>query len=660
MTLRARLFSLFAPLLVLTLLAVYGLSERLLLSRFDQQDNLRLQAEAHKAHALLLAHIHRTSSLLRSYAWWDGSYELLLGEGDRSRFLRRNLDPGQLANLDFDFMVLLDDRGQVVVEQWAPPDLLDMLPVGGERPRSIASLRRDILARSQRLGLLQHGGDAQFQSGQLLLVQGVPLLLTVSAVSNSQGSAEAIGSLLAGYFFDGARQENLQLRTLGDLRLLPPVAMDDDWQRLALPADTPLPQGWLSPRSLLDAQRQRIELQSANSLGEPELRLQLTGERINFRKGGEAIHFFLGLSLAIALAAALLVYIGLEFWVLRRLGRLNGEIAAIGDQARLPRVGNLGRDELGALSTGLNQMLERLEQSEARDRVVLDAIHDGYFEVDAEGRLQRFNRALERLLGYRDDQLLHRPFVELLADDEVERARQLFQQARDDASRDTFNARFRRGDGQTLDCEARVSAIRERGGALLGYRGILRDVSERMAYQRHLHDLAYRDPLTGLGNRKAFNEQLQHDLDQALSGNAGPLALLFIDLDHFKQVNDQFGHDAGDALLVAIAARLQHGLRQPGKLYRLGGDEFTLLLAGASAEAAQALGERLLASLGAPFDILGERIDFVTPSIGIALCPLHAGEAEALIKAADSAMYLAKRKRNQVVLYQPQASTAEP
>ncbi|ERI50730.1 hypothetical protein N878_25050, partial [Pseudomonas sp. EGD-AK9] len=198
------------------------------------------------------------------------------------------------------------------------------------------------------------------------------------------------------------------------------------------------------------------------------------------------------------------------------------------------------------------------------------------------------------------------------------------------------------------------------GGALLGYRGILRDVSERMAYQRHLHDLAYRDPLTGLGNRKAFNEQLQHDLDQALSGNAGPLALLFIDLDHFKQVNDQFGHDAGDALLVAIAARLQHGLRQPGKLYRLGGDEFTLLLAGASAEAAQALGERLLASLGAPFDILGERIDFVTPSIGIALCPLHAGEAEALIKAADSAMYLAKRKRNQVVLYQPQASTAEP
>ena len=121
MTLRTRLFSLFAPLLVLTLLAVYGLSERLLLSRFDQQDNLRLQAEAHKAHALLLAHIHRTSSLLRSYAWWDGSYELLLGEGDRSRFLRRNLDPGQLANLDFDFMVLLDDRGQVVVEQWAPP-----------------------------------------------------------------------------------------------------------------------------------------------------------------------------------------------------------------------------------------------------------------------------------------------------------------------------------------------------------------------------------------------------------------------------------------------------------------------------------------------------------------------------------------------------------
>jgi diguanylate cyclase (GGDEF)-like protein len=162
--------------------------------------------------------------------------------------------------------------------------------------------------------------------------------------------------------------------------------------------------------------------------------------------------------------------------------------------------------------------------------------------------------------------------------------------------------------------------------------------------------MAYRDPLTSLGNRKAFNEQLRTALEQAQRQDA-PLALLFIDLDRFKEVNDRFGHDLGDALLIAIAERLRGALRQPDHFYRLGGDEFTLLLSGEDAGNAMALAERLLRVLEPAFELNGQRIDFVTPSIGIALYPEHASQPEALIKAADSAMYQAKQQRNQVYLY---------
>lgn len=654
MTLRKRLFSLFVPLLLLTLLIVQVLSNKLLLSRFDMQDDMRLKEAAIKAHTILHNHIDQTTGLLHSYAWWDPSYELVQGRGDRSTYLRQNLDALQLANYDFDFMAMFDDTGKLVLEQWAPPDLLDMLPVGHDKPRSIRSLRNDIYSRSQRLKLLQHNGDPQYRSGQFLLIQGVPVLLVTSAISNSQGTADAVGTLLAGRFLDGQRLQMLNQQLPAKLRLLPAGGDPQDWR--SLPNDDSL-EAELSPRHLLDDDQQQIELLLNDSAGDPELRLQLTSQRINYRKGKEAIHFFLGVSFLIALAAAGLVYIGLEFWVLRRLERLNREVGNIGEQPRLPRVSSLGNDELGDLSSSLNQMLARLDQSEARDRAILESIQDGYFEVDINGQFTRVNPGMAQLLGYRLEELQGMNFTRLLEAERVEAAQSAFLLARDGSSLTSFNVQLRRADGSLGDFEGRISLIHALDGEFTGYRGILRDVSERAAQQRHLHDLAYRDALTGLGNRKAFHEQLQADIEQALHSGE-PLALFFIDLDHFKQVNDQYGHDAGDTLLCAIAARLQHGLRSPDRLYRLGGDEFTLLMPQASIGSASALGERLLASLSTPFEIIGSTIDFVTPSIGIAFCPLHALDNEALIKAADSAMYLAKRKRNQVVVFDPDKADA--
>jgi diguanylate cyclase (GGDEF)-like protein len=211
---------------------------------------------------------------------------------------------------------------------------------------------------------------------------------------------------------------------------------------------------------------------------------------------------------------------------------------------------------------------------------------------------------------------------------------------------------FKRGDGSHGHFEARLAAIYDTQGAIIGWRGIVRDTSEQMAYQNQLIDMAYRDPLTDLGNRKAFGEQLQSCLEQ-MQRKQQTLALLYLDLDRFKEVNDQFGHDIGDLLLQTIAERLRNSLRQPDWAYRLGGDEFTVLLPEADQQTALKLAERLISRLSQPFKHGEVLIDFVTPSIGVALYPEHAKYAEGLIKAADIAMYEAKEQRNRACVYQP-------
>lgn len=297
-------------------------------------------------------------------------------------------------------------------------------------------------------------------------------------------------------------------------------------------------------------------------------------------------------------------------------------------------------------------MFERFMQSESRDQLILDSINDGFFELDLHGKITTLNRALEQMLGYSRAEMLGRSYKEALAEEDIPRARSLVERVLQNSSDNQFAAPFKRRDGSVGHFETRLTLFHDRQGQIAGCRGILRDTSEQMAYQNKLIDMAYRDPLTGLGNRKAFSEELQRSLDLMLRQERS-LALLYIDLDRFKQVNDQYGHDIGDALLISIAQRLQSSLRQPDHVYRLGGDEFTVLLTDADPESAMKLAERLLRSLGQPF--IDDRlvIDFVTPSIGIALFPQHDKQAESLIKAADIAMYEAKQQRNRACLYTP-------
>ncbi|MFM2342702.1 MAG: hypothetical protein RLZZ592_2355 [Pseudomonadota bacterium] len=154
--------------------------------------------------------------------------------------------------------------------------------------------------------------------------------------------------------------------------------------------------------------------------------------------------------------------------------------------------------------------------------------------------------------------------------------------------------------------------------------------------------LSLQDPLTGLPNRREFGERLER-LEQLGRAGALPFALLCMDLDGFKRVNDEFGHEAGDRLLAETARRFRALLRSDDTVCRIGGDEFVVLLPGADPATAAAVAERLLQAVREPFDVGGGQLARVGLSVGIALCPRHGCEGAPLMRQADEALYCAKR-----------------
>jgi diguanylate cyclase (GGDEF)-like protein len=204
-----------------------------------------------------------------------------------------------------------------------------------------------------------------------------------------------------------------------------------------------------------------------------------------------------------------------------------------------------------------------------------------------------------------------------------------------------FSRRMR--DGQvryfSLSGEPRFAA----DGAFVGYRGVGRDITEVALAREHISSLAYHDALTGLANRTSLGPSLEQAVQRTRRRN-GRLAIVFIDLDGFKVVNDALGHDAGDALLVEVATRLRKHLRAGDFVARLGGDEFVVVLEDVQdAAPVETVARKLMAEITRPCRVAG-RDASVTASIGISLFPDDAADAAALMKHADTAMYVAKQK----------------
>ncbi|SBT08358.1 PAS domain S-box/diguanylate cyclase (GGDEF) domain-containing protein [Candidatus Propionivibrio aalborgensis] len=198
----------------------------------------------------------------------------------------------------------------------------------------------------------------------------------------------------------------------------------------------------------------------------------------------------------------------------------------------------------------------------------------------------------------------------------------------------------RRKDGNICPESATISQVRDSNGKVSHYVGIFSDISEDKANEAHIHRLAHFDALTGLPNRNLLAGRVSQALSMA-ERDGESLALVFLDLDRFKNVNDSLGHRVGDELLIQVAWRLQSTLRDEDTVSRLGGDEFVLVLPGASVDGAAHVAEKLLKTLSQPYRVEQHELT-ITPSLGIAMYPADGATYEALSMCADAAMYRAK------------------
>jgi diguanylate cyclase (GGDEF)-like protein/PAS domain S-box-containing protein len=324
---------------------------------------------------------------------------------------------------------------------------------------------------------------------------------------------------------------------------------------------------------------------------------------------------------------------------------------------------NLLRDpSVGGIVINSRDITERrqaeaaLRDSEARYRAVVEQAAEGIFLVDAETQcIGESNAACQRLLGYTAAELRGLSLTSIIAHPPASIVANA-QRSLGVPQLTIGERRYRRKDGTLIDVEVSATRLAPHGRSLLCV--VMRDISERKTYEAQLRHQAFHDALTELPNRALLLDRLEHALTRAARRH-DTLAVLLIDLDRFKVINDSLGHAAGDQLLVQVARRLRQCVRAEDTLARLGGDEFILLREElADSGDAVRVAERLAAALSAPFTIAGQEV-FVTASIGIAHNTPNHTAADDLLRDADSAMYRAKTGgKARYELFDPSMSAA--
>ncbi|WP_280546176.1 EAL domain-containing protein [Halomonas sp. 11-S5] len=316
-------------------------------------------------------------------------------------------------------------------------------------------------------------------------------------------------------------------------------------------------------------------------------------------------------------------------------------------QAIISPLAEAGEGFSGVLAVVREVTQSRATEAQLRIAAMAFETHLGMLVTDAEARIIRVNDTFTRITGYAEAEVLGRN-PSLLSSGRHDEAfyRQLWESVQEKGSwqGEIWN---RRRNGEVFPEWLTISAVRDEAGELTHYVATFSDITERKAAEEEVHQLAFYDPLTGLPNRRLMLDRLEGELKHSYRSDQFG-ALLYLDLDNFKQVNDTLGHHAGDQLLREVASRLGGVLRATDTLARLGGDEFAVLLHDLGrdpqrvAAVAERIAHKLLGVLQAPIGLAGSSVT-MTGSIGITLYRDHGTTLDEILQQADMALFQAKR-----------------
>jgi diguanylate cyclase (GGDEF)-like protein/PAS domain S-box-containing protein len=301
--------------------------------------------------------------------------------------------------------------------------------------------------------------------------------------------------------------------------------------------------------------------------------------------------------------------------------------------------------------TSDDRQIRDREQALRQMAAVVESSDDAIFSQTCDGMITSWNQGAEKMFGYSADEALGHSAAIVVPAERQNEQRQIRDKIRREERVEPFDDVWTRKDGRRIHVSIGISPVRNESGAIVGVASIVRDITSRKEDEARIQHLAYFDALTELPNRALFHDRLQQAVALAKRQDR-LLAVHFIDLDHFKAVNDSLGHSQGDALLRTVAERLRRSTRASDTVARIAGDEFALVQTDlARAEVAATLAGRLLAVLSEPLVLSGQTIH-PTASIGIAIYPQDDASGAQLLQNADRAMYLAKQNgRNDFWFY---------
>lgn len=386
--------------------------------------------------------------------------------------------------------------------------------------------------------------------------------------------------------------------------------------------------------------------------------MEISLERVN-TAASEFVARIATTALLVSIPLILLIYLSLSRSVTRPLEAMAGGLNRIAEGEIDPasRLEVRGTDEIAEAAVAFNRVMEKTHQLIEAERIsadVFDHALEGIMVTDRKGRILKVNSAFTRTTGY-------------TAEEAVGNTPKILQSGQHD---EAFYGKFwhalvtqgqwqgdiwnRRKNGEVYPEWLNVSSVRDARGKIEFYIAIFSDITERKRQEAIITYQAYHDSLTGLPNRVLFKDRLEQTLAVARRRGSGSVAVMFLDLDRFKFINDSLGHDVGDQLLKEVARRLRSAVREMDTAARLGGDEFTVMLPEiAEPKNAEVVAAKILAATRQPYRLCGRNI-FVTSSIGISLYPANAQDAETLMKQADTAMYHVKgRGRAGFCFYTP-------
>jgi len=303
-------------------------------------------------------------------------------------------------------------------------------------------------------------------------------------------------------------------------------------------------------------------------------------------------------------------------------------------------IGSLLTIIIGILARGIKQKIER--ENENRIAAVAFESQEAMIVTDANKNILKVNKAFSDVTGYSSEEVLGKNPSILrsgLHDKDFYENMWRMVSTTDSWTGELWN---RRKNGDIYPGQLTITAVKDTGGMVLNYIGSFLDISVRKQAEEHIQRLAYYDSLTGLANRRLFQDRLEQEMKRAIR-NKTTLALLLIDLDKFKDINDSLGHAKGDKLLIETTRRIKALIRDSDTFARLGGDEFTIILPGNdSLININRVVENILKEINKPFDLNDGHVGYISCSIGITLYPDDAKTVDDLLKNADQAMYSVK------------------